>query len=37
MKVDGILVTRDTVQEYMANREKSLEELKDYLAIITAS
>lgn len=37
VKVDGILVTRDTVQEYMANREKSLEELKDYLAIITAS
>lgn len=37
VKVDGILVTRDTMQEYMANREKSLEELKDYLAIITAS
>lgn len=37
VKVDGILVTRDTVQEYVANREKSVEELKDYLAIITAS
>lgn len=37
VKVDGILVTRDTVKEYVANREKSLEELKDYLAIITAS
>ena len=37
VKVDGILVTRDTVQEYVANREKALEELKDYLAIITAS